>query len=249
MEQFVGVQPIILAAGKGTRMNTALPKVLVRLKNKPLIQHLLDSVKLIPTKFLPIIVVGYKYELVQSYLGPNYNYIYAFQQGQLGTGHAVAAAKDKVTADNIIVLFGDMPYIKAESIKKLIALHESNDSPISMFTSIVPNFQNEFATFNSFGRIIRDQDNKISDIVEFVDASDDQRKIKEVNPSIYIFKTKWLWENIDKILKNKHGEFYLTDIINIAKKQSVEIESLTIDPLEVFGINTPEHLRQAEMLI
>lgn len=227
--------------------HSELPKVLVPVKNKSMILHLVEELEKLSNTLAHVIVVGHKYQLVQAMLGSKH--IYAFQQGQFGTGHAVAAAKDKVTADNVLVLFGDMPFIKAESIEKLKALHESSNSTLSMFTASVPNFDNEFATFNSFGRIIRDQDDKISDIVEFVDASEEQRAIKEVNPSIYIFNTEWLWENIEKIPRNKHGEFYLTDIINIAKQQNVKINSLTIDPLEVFGINTPEHLKQAEKLL
>ena len=244
----MNTQIIILAAGQGTRMgHSELPKVLVPLANKPIIFHLLEEIKKLGESIRLIIIVGYKYQLVQSMLGPNY--LYAFQEGQFGTGHAVAAAKNKVTTDNVLVLFGDMPFIKAKSINTLVSKHESGGSILSMFTANVPNFANEFATFNSFGRIIRNQDNKISEIVEFVDATEEQRGIKEVNPSIYIFKTQWLWDNIDKIQKNKHGEYYLTDIVSIARRQKVKINSLTINPLEVFGINTPEHLEQAEKFI
>src|SRR6185295_13355939 len=95
-------QTIILAAGKGTRMNSALPKVLVGLKGKPLIQHVIDSVKDLGSKHRPVIVVGYKYEMVQSYLGSNF--IYAFQEGQFGTGHAVLAAKPKAEGKNTLIL-------------------------------------------------------------------------------------------------------------------------------------------------
>src|SRR3989338_4964919 len=104
------IQFLVLAAGKGTRMNSALPKVLVGLAGKPLIQHLLDNIKPVLIKYLPIIVVGHKYELVQSYLGPNF--IYAFQEGQFGTGHALAAGLPKAEAENVLVLYGDKPFIK-----------------------------------------------------------------------------------------------------------------------------------------
>src|SRR3989338_5093602 len=114
MADTLNIQPIILAAGKGTRMNSALPKVLVGLNGKPLIQHLLDNLKQIEFVHRPVIVVGHKYELVQSYLGENF--IYAFQEGQFGTGHAVKAAQCKTDSDLVVVLYGDMPFIKAESL-------------------------------------------------------------------------------------------------------------------------------------
>jgi bifunctional UDP-N-acetylglucosamine pyrophosphorylase/glucosamine-1-phosphate N-acetyltransferase len=241
-------QIIILAAGKGTRMGFSdLPKVLVPVKNKPIILRLVEALEKLNNSFQHIVVVGHKYPLVQAMLGSKY--IYAFQEGQLGTGHAVASALKHVAAENTLILYGDMPFIGAESIQKLLDLHESTDSKVSMFTTVVPNFENEFSTFASFGRIVRNEKNEIAENIEFIDADESKRANREVNPSIYLFKTDWLRANIDKILKNKHGEYYLTDILAIAKKQNVEIKSLSIDPKEVFGINTPAQLQQAEKLL
>ncbi len=242
----MNTQFIILAAGKGTRMNSALPKVLVGLKGKPLIQHLLDSIRQISHEHKPVIVVGHKYDLVQSYLGSNF--IYAFQEGQLGTAHAVASAESKVEAENALVLYGDMPFVKSDSLKKLVDLHLKNESMFSMLTTQVPNFENEFSSFLGFGRIIR-QNGKISAIREFVDAAEEERQIKEVNPGIYLFNSKWLWEHLPQVPKNKHDEYYLTDLVEIAIKKNVPIATAAIDPLEVFGINTPAQLQQAENLL
>lgn len=240
-------QIIILAAGKGTRMNSALPKVLVGLKGRPLIQHLLDNIKDTKSAYLPVIVVGYKYELLQSYLGQNF--IYAFQEGQFGTAHAVSAAQPKVDGENVLVLYGDMPFIKPESLQKLIDLHHQKQSKFSMFTATVPNFENEFSSHNGFGRILRDENNQLLAIREFVDATESERKIKEVNPGVYIFNSNWLWAHVDQVKKNARDEYYLTDLMEIAVKQNLSIATADIDPMEVFGINTPQQLAQAEKMV
>ncbi|MDP3741160.1 MAG: NTP transferase domain-containing protein, partial [bacterium] len=189
----MNTQLVILAAGKGTRMNSSLPKVLIGFKGKPLIQHLLDNTKEFHSAKKPIIVVGHRYELVQGYLGANY--IYAFQQGQLGTGHAVLSSKSQVDAENVLILYGDMPFIKASSVQSLLDLHELKKSKFSMFVTNLPSFEKEFSSFLGFGRIIRDSNKNILQIKEFVDATDEEKLIKEVNPGIYIFNAKWLWEN------------------------------------------------------
>jgi len=147
-------QIIILAAGQGTRMNgNDLPKVVYRINDRPMIQYLLDQVKKLGNQETPVLVVGYKYDLVQKELGNDY--IYAFQEGQKGTGHAVAAAQSKVTAVNTLVLYGDHPFIKAGSIQKIIEAHSRNNSTITMFTTKVVNFDGLFSGFLGFGRIIR----------------------------------------------------------------------------------------------
>lgn len=225
-------------------MNSALPKVLVGLKGKPLIQHLLDNISKLNLKRKPVIVVGHKYELVQSYLGQNF--IYAFQQGQLGTAHAVMAAKDKVSAPNVLVLYGDMPFVKTESLRHLMDMHNQNSALFSMLTTTVPSFENEFSSFLGFGRIIRDIRGNILTIKEFADATDFEKQIKEVNPGIYLFNANWLWEHLEQVQKNKHGEYYLTDLVEIAIRDKTAIYAGPIDPFEVFGINTPQHLKQAE---
>ena len=117
-----------------------------------------------------------------------------------------------------------------------------------MLTTQVPNFESVFSSFLGFGRILR-QDGNIKQIKEFVDASDEEKQVTEVNPGIYLANSSWLWEHLEKIPKNKHGEYYLTDLVEIAVKNHVPIETLPIDPLEVFGINTPAQLQQAERIL
>lgn len=245
----MNLQTIILAAGKGTRMGDEnIPKVLFKLNNKPMIRFVVDQVEKLQLALKPIIVVGHKYDLVQKELGSNY--VYAFQQGQLGTAHAVDAAKGFSLGTDVMVLYGDMPFIQSASIKKLYELHKQEESTISMFTTIIDSFEGDMENLIGFGRIIRNEAGEISDIREFKDASDAEKEIRELNPGIYIFKADWIWKNIDKIQNNNaQQEYYLTDLIHLAREQSLSIESISIDPDEVFGINTPWQLQHAETLM
>jgi bifunctional UDP-N-acetylglucosamine pyrophosphorylase/glucosamine-1-phosphate N-acetyltransferase len=238
-------QIVILAAGKGTRMGGSLPKVLVMLKNKPLILHLLEQVEKVNHLIKPIVVVGYKANMVKTVLGDDY--IYAFQEQQLGTAHALMTAKKYVKGKNILVLYGDHPFIKAKSLSALMKLHHQKNSNISMFTTTVPNFLNLYKPFKSFGRIIRGNSKKIIKILEYKDASINQQKIKELNPGLYMFNSAWLWKNLDKIKnQNAQGEYYLTDIVELAITSGEKIHSLPIDPKEVVGVNSKEDLTLAE---
>ncbi len=241
-------QIVILAAGKGTRMGADVPKVLLPLQDQPVIAHLLKEIESVPQETAPIIVVGFKQELVKEALGDKYVYVTQFDQK--GTAHAVLSAKDSVTADNFIVLYGDMPFTSKESIGKLIELHNSNDAKISMFTAVLPNFENQYEHFLGFGRILRQTDGSIVKIQEFKDCSDEQKLISEVNPGIYMFNSDWIWDKLSLVGDdNAQNEFYLTDIVELAIKDNEPIYSLPISAEEVYGINTPEHLEFARKLV
>ena len=242
-------QIVILAAGKGTRMGDSnVPKVLVMLKNKPLILHLLDEVEKINQLAKPVIVVGHMYQKVREVLGDGF--LYAIQDKQLGTGHAVLSAKHKITGENILVLNGDMPFMKAENLKKLLRLHQAKRANISMFTTVVSNYKGLNKSFEHFGRIVRGSNKKITKIIEYKDASLGQRKIKELNTGIYMFNAAWLWQHAAKIKnQNAQDEYYLTDIVEVAILQGEKVESLNIEAKEVIGINSPEDLKLAEQKI
>jgi bifunctional UDP-N-acetylglucosamine pyrophosphorylase/glucosamine-1-phosphate N-acetyltransferase len=243
-------QFVILAAGKGTRMNNArLPKVLVMLKSRPLILYLLEEIEKVGQLIKPVVVVGYMRKQVEAVLGSGF--LFAVQEQQLGTGHALLSAKKKVKAENIVVLYGDMPFIKADSLKALIAMHFKSGSKISMLTCQTENFKGIYASLEHYGRILREPINHdVIDIVEFKDASPAQRKIKEINPGIYMFNTKWLWGNLEKIKNsNAQKEYYLTDIVKIAIEQGEKIHSLMVEPNEVLGVNSMEDLAIAEKVL
>lgn len=242
------VQIVILAAGRGRRLgHKTLPKVLIPLKGKPVISYVLEQIKKIKQIPTPVIVVGHRNGLVRQELGSDYRY--AVQQDQLGTAHAVWSAQAQITAEHILVINGDMPFISATSLKKLIDLHISQDAIVSMFTSYVPNYTGKYKLFERFGRILRNQYGDITKIHEAADATDTEKEIREVNPGIYMFRTAWLWNNIDKIGNdNAQGEFYLTDIIEVAIQEGLTVHSQTINIKETTGIDTLAQLQQAEKL-
>ena len=225
-----------------------MPKVLIPLGDKPVIKHLLAQVESIPTNTPPIIVVGFQSEKVEQELGDKY--LYALQKEQKGTGHAVMSAKDLVVAKNFVVLNGDMPFISSESIEKLMAVHESNDAKVTLITAQLPSFDGVYDHFNSFGRILRNDSGQIVKIQEYLDCTEEQRLISEVNTGEYMFNSEWLWPHLEQIgSNNAQGEIYLTDIIEIAIKDGQKVESLSIAPEELFGINTPEHLAHAKSMV
>lgn len=242
-------QIVILAAGKGKRLGSStLPKVLLPLHNKPLIQYLLDEVDKLGKTAHPVIVIGYKHGLVQKALGKKY--AYALQREQLGTAHAVWSAKDKIQAENILVLYGDVPFVKAKSLEQLIKLHTRAQAKISMFTSRVPDYRGHFSYYIDLARIIRNAFGNIVKITEYKDASPEVREIKEINPGIYMFNTEWLWDHIDQIHgDNAQHEFYLTEIIEVAIASGESVQGLSIDPKEIVGINTAAQLKEAEQVL
>lgn len=242
-------QIVILAAGRGRRMGAKeVPKVLTPLKGKPVISYLLKEVTKLKDLPPPVIVVGYKSTAVKEALGKGYKY--ALQRDQMGTAHAVWSAAPAITAKNILVLNGDNPFTKASSLKKLMHLHDSQEAVISMITAFVPNFENKYANFLGLGKILRNEFGEIIKIQEYADASEEEKAIREVNSGTYLFNTEWLWNRIDQVdNKNAQGEYYLTDMIEIAINEGLKIRSLNVSPKEIFGINTLMHLEQAAKLV
>jgi len=245
------IRVVVLAAGKGKRMNNVeLPKALIPLKGRPMIKYLLEAVRFADIDERPVIVIGRQAELVKATLGGSYDYV--VQTELLGTGHAVLQTQQLLEnqTKNIMVLYGDQPFLTPDSIKKLAAIHMDKNHLISLMTVKVENFEELNQTFYDFGRIIRDESGKIKEIVEKKDATPEQLKIKEFNSAYYCFDAKWLWENLSKLNSNNaQGEYYLTDLIKIAIEQGLRIDSIDINPKEAMGINSPEQLKNAEMVI
>jgi bifunctional UDP-N-acetylglucosamine pyrophosphorylase/glucosamine-1-phosphate N-acetyltransferase len=238
---------IILAAGKGKRMGADMPKVLVPLKGKPIIKYLMEAVFNSGVDKKPVVVVSPdNREIVKKEL-VDYNLEYAVQGEQLGTAHAVLSARRYAeTAEKVIVINGDHPFIKAETIKKLA---EAEGVTITMLTTGIEDFNDWRKNFYQWGRIIR-ENGEIREIMEFKDADEKIRnEAGEVNPAIYAFDGKWLWENIEKINNNNAlKEYQLTDLIKLAFQQKEIIASISIDPKEAMGINSKEELEVAEKL-
>jgi bifunctional UDP-N-acetylglucosamine pyrophosphorylase/glucosamine-1-phosphate N-acetyltransferase len=246
MKKFAAV---ILAAGKGTRMNegkaSPIPKVMFQVKGKPIIRYSVDLIKKAGIERV-VLVVGYKKELVMDYFGDEVEY--AVQTEQLGTGHAAMMAEEKLKGqtESVIIFYGDNPFFKPETVKKLIRLYEKEMPTIAMLSVIFENPE-----FWAFGRIIRDENKEVAAIVEQKDCSAKQLKIKENNPGFYIINANWFFENSSRIeKKNTQKEYYLTDIVEIARKQGKRIIAIPVsEESEALGINTPEQLKEAEKIL
>jgi bifunctional UDP-N-acetylglucosamine pyrophosphorylase/glucosamine-1-phosphate N-acetyltransferase len=241
------VKIVILAAGKGTRMNSVLPKALADLHGKHMVRHLLESIEKSEVGPRPIIVVGYEKELVMKELGDSYHY--AIQEEQLGTGHAVMAAKEACgDAENIMIISADQPFIKSETIKNLWEKHQASNATLTIVTTILPDFEDWRRAFLTYGRILR-KDGKIID-KEVKDCTPEELAITEVNVSCYIFKAEWLWANIQKLDRNsnKQKEYQLTDLWQIAGDSGQKIESVQVDAMETLGVNSKEELEILEKL-
>jgi len=233
---------IILAAGEGTRMRSRLPKVLHPVAGKPMIWHTLRALKDL-VDLLPVLVIGFQADAVRKAVGDEVNY--ALQTEQLGTGHAVVAARSALEgkADTILVALGDMPLVRAESWQKLISLHEASNNPVTM-TSFIGD------EARGFGRVVRDGSGDIQGIVEEEVATPEQLAIHEYNVSAYCFKGDWLWEALKRIPISPKGEYYLTDVVELAVDEGFKVESLVLeDPNEAIGLNNRKHLAAAEKVM
>jgi len=234
---------VILAAGKGKRMESENPKVLHEVRGKHMIRHLLEEVEKFSIE-KPIVVVGYKGELVRKELGEGA--IYVEQTEQLGTAHAVAAARIAARdAKHILVLQGDQPFVSAVTLLGLLRAHTESGAKITLATSELPNFDDWRSAFTAYGRILRSNDTLL--IREYRDATTLEKGIKEVNAGVYVFEAKWLWENLGKIgNQNAQKEYYLTDLLRLGSEEGVKIETVAIDPEEALGANSKEELEILE---
>lgn len=251
MENAEKIKVIILAAGKGTRMQSSEPKALTLLKGKAFLTHILNTLETLDLPNKPIIVVGHQKEKIIELLGDKYTY--AHQAEQLGTGNAVSSTKEHIGHGEglTIVLSSDQPLISIETLTSLINKHFKLKPTITMGTATLPDFKDWREGLIKFGRIIRDKNNHLKDIVEFKNATDKEKSVTEVNPAIYAFDNKWLWANINKINNNNtQGEYLLTDLIKIACEQNKKIETIKLSNiLELLQPNTKEELEVLEELV
>ena len=234
----MSVSVIVLAAGKGTRMNSELPKVLHKVLGKSLLSHALDTLSFSDNK---LVVVGHEADLVIDSLPPSIKNI--LQKDQLGTGHAVSTVINsevfkECKSEFTLVVPGDVPGIKDGDIELLINEVKTTSAPVGFLTALV---EDPFG----YGRIVKN--NEEIKIVEEKDCSDDERAINEINSGIYCFKTEFLIENIDNLnTQNAQGEFYLTDLIGIANNQKQDIVIVQVDENSIKGINSMSQLNEVE---
>lgn len=234
---------VILAAGKGTRMKSKLPKVLHKAGGKSMVQHVLDAARSAGAK-RNIVVTGFGGEMVREALGNQAEFIE--QKEQLGTGHAVQQTADLLAGENgtVMVLCGDTPLLTGALLKKLYDEHVAAGAKATVLTAIMPD-----AT--GYGRIIRLADGSVARIVEHKDATEAERQVQEVNSGIYCFAARELFDSLKQVNNdNAQGEYYLPDVLEILKKQGEKIWAVAADDYEsTLGINSRLQLAGAEKIL
>ena len=233
---------LVLAAGKGTRMESDLPKVLHILRGKSLLAHVLTaSQKLNPNRL--IAVVGHKSELVESEISPEFpNVEFVLQSETKGTGHAVMQAQGALQnfEGDIIVTCGDAPLLTSETLFDLVEKRRHNGAAASMLVGRLDNPA-------SYGRVVMEQGGTVHEIIEAKDADAETLALQTVNAGTYCFDSHFLWNHLDKIgNSNKSGEYYLTDVIGLLTKNEEKVVAILIEEREMTGINTKAELALLE---
>jgi bifunctional UDP-N-acetylglucosamine pyrophosphorylase/glucosamine-1-phosphate N-acetyltransferase len=238
-------------------MRSTLPKVLHPLAGVPLLAHVLNAVEAIPSSLAfapyaksisstrPIVVLGHGAGQVETTFGERC--LYAIQEDQLGTGHALLAARNAVEKleplpEVVLVCYGDTPLVGSEILARVLVEHQERQATVTFLTA--------HTTLSSdFGRVVRDADGRVLEIVEVKRATEEQKRIDEVNSGVYCFDRSWLWPALEALPRNASGEFYLTDLIGIAGAQGGEIATVTGTLDEAIGINDRVQLAAAGKLL
>ncbi|MEQ8210205.1 MAG: NTP transferase domain-containing protein [Lacipirellulaceae bacterium] len=233
---------VVLAAGKGTRMKSELPKVLVPVCQRPMIRYVVEALKQAGVQRI-VVVVGYKQELVREELADVPALEFGVQDEQLGTGHAVMMCREQLAASHgpVIVVAGDSPMLQASSVEALITAYRQDNA-----ACLIGTVSKDDPT--GFGRIVRNSANEFVGIVEEKDATDEQRAINEVNVSTYLFHAPDLLHSLDQLSDdNAQSEYYITDCPGILLKEGKSVDALPVlQPCEALSINSMEDLAEVE---
>ena len=238
-----GLAAVILAAGKGTRMRSALAKVLHPICGQPMLSYPLEAARQAGFKQLKVVVGHQAEQVIDAFPGDDMTWIQ--QTDQLGTGHALMCAADSLRGYSgaLLLLCGDVPLIQAETLEKLQRYHSQQNSAVTVLTAEMPNPV-------GYGRVIRDGE-QVLQIVEEKDASDEQRQVTEINTGTYLFDAEFVLSALKGLNKNNaQGEYYLTDVVAAAVAAGEKTRALCVDdPTEVMGINDRCQLAEAEVLM
>jgi bifunctional UDP-N-acetylglucosamine pyrophosphorylase/glucosamine-1-phosphate N-acetyltransferase/UDP-N-acetylglucosamine pyrophosphorylase len=233
---------IILAAGKGKRMASELPKVLVPVCGRPMVQYVIEAVRDVGVGRI-VIVVGFRADLVRRELAREAGVEFVEQTEQLGTGHAVMQCRAQLAEHEgpVLILAGDSPMVQVSSLRALLAEYEKRRPACLFGTASKPDPA-------GLGRVVRDENGEFQAIIEDKDASAEQRAIKEVNLSTYVFRPDALLAALERLTANNvQGEYYLTDCPGVLKTAGERVEALCVlEPCEALSINTPEELAAVE---
>jgi len=233
---------IILAAGKGTRMKSDKPKVIFELAGKPMINRVVETANKINSDLIGI-VVGYKKEQVIDVVPKNNNIKFVEQVQQNGTGHAVMVTEEifKEFDGDVFILCGDVPLLRYKTLKRIQEHHRRHNASCTVLTAFMDDAL-------KYGRIVRNTDSNVQRIVEFKDATAEEKEIKEINTGIYCFDSKDLFAALQNIGNNNNqNEYYLTDTIEILNNKSKLVTSVVLDDMvEASGVNSKEQLADLE---
>lgn len=241
------LRAVILGAGKGTRMKSTLPKVLHEIFSKTLIGWVIEAITGLPFETEEIAIIGHGAHKVEDYLNHNYKYVKAVvQEKQLGTGHAVAQAVPLLHGynGNVLIICGDTPLIRTNTLEKFLNYHKKNNSDLTVMTT---KFDNPFG----YGRIVRNSSDEIVTIVEQKDATEEQKEIQEVNTGVYLLNWRKMKASFSELKNdNAQGEYYLTDIVKWARRANLKVMGYVADDnLETFGINSKKDLATASKIM
>jgi UDP-N-acetylglucosamine diphosphorylase/glucosamine-1-phosphate N-acetyltransferase len=233
---------LILAAGKGTRMKSDMPKVLHFLGGKPLLSYSLDLAQELGSE-RTMVVVGHQAGRVKEAFAGNPGLLYVLQEPQLGTGHAVMAAAPELKdwQGPVLILCGDVPGLKAETCRRLLDRHLRNGEALTVLGMDLPDPA-------AYGRMVLDDQDRLTRIVEFRDASDEERAINLVNAGIYVGQARAMLEFLPRLATdNDQQEYYLTDLVEMMHGDGLKVGyAVCPDPLEVAGVNSKEELTDLE---
>ena len=234
---------IVLAAGQGTRMKSKLFKVMHPVMGRPMVGHVVNAA--IDADASEVITItGHGAEVVRDYLGEKSQYV--FQEEQLGTAHAVMQAKDLLEGKEgtTLVLSGDTPLLRAETLQQLMAFHEEEEAKATILTALA---DDPFG----YGRVIRTEDGLVSKVVEEKDASEDEKKVREINTGTYCFDNQALFQALEKVDNdNAQGEYYLPDVLEILKNDHEKVGAFQLDNMdEALGVNNRVALAEASRIM
>jgi len=243
------IQPIILAAGKGTRMGSDLPKTLFPISGKPMLAYILEALSVAGNCLPPLIVVGHKGDQIKAFVQNQLKTIEQIDLSGTGTAAKIALTEVPKEVSKVFIIYGDHPFINASSIKMIEEVHDKTEATITLGTVTVPDFSDWRQVFISFGRVLRNVKGEVQEIREYKNANETEQSVREVNPGFYCVNRAWLEATLSQIERDSvSGEYYLTDIIALALDEGKKVETISLKPEEALGINSQADVALAESL-
>lgn len=241
-----GLSVIILAAGKGTRMKSDLPKVLHKVAGKAMVLHVIACARQVVPDHHIHLVIGHQARMVRQVVSDSFKVNFCVQKQLLGTGDAVKCALPGLGRDvrDVLVLYGDVPLVRSETVLDLVSTHRESEAKVTILAADLDNP-------TGYGRIIQDSGTNSVAIREEADASDEEKKIQRINTGIYCFDREFLSQSLGLLRPdNYQAEYYLTDVVDVACKKNAKVMvTLLREPRQILGINTLKDLEKAQSLI